>query len=227
MADNKKIKKPIIGWILIGLGMLFLIRLLGINIIGPILGQWHIGMIIVGIALLANATPDTSRTTPYVLIGLGTLFFLKSFNLFHFNIGSLILPAILIAAGYHYLRSHKNNQKAGSENSIDAVSFLSGVDNKTHSKNLAGGSITSILGGANINLTDADMAADQMEIHVFAFMGGVEIKTPLHWQVNCQVIPILGGSSNESNCLADRLNMPQKNLTIKGIAIMGGISIKN
>lgn len=227
MADNKKIKKPIIGWILIGLGMLFLIRLLGINIIGPILSQWPIGMIIVGIALLANAAPNASRTTPYVLIGLGTLFFLKSFNLFHFNIGSLILPAILFAAGYHYLRSHRNNQTAGSENSIDAVSFLSGVDNKTHSKNLAGGSITSILGGANINLTDADMAADQMEIHVFALMGGVEIKTPLHWQVNCQAIPILGGSSNESNCLADRLNMPQKNLTIKGIAIMGGISIKN
>jgi len=228
MSDNQTpAKKPILAWILIGLGLLFLVKLLGINIIGPIVSQWHIGLILLGIALLLNASPKQNRTMPYILMGLGALFFLKSIHFFHFSFGGLIVPIILLAAGFHYLGSRKKGNDPGNENSVDAMSFLSGVEYKTHSTNLAGGSVTSILGGADINLSDADIDGDHMELHVLALMGGVEIKVPLHWQVNSRAIPILGGVANEASCLAEKLNMKKKTLIVKGIAIMGGISIKN
>jgi predicted membrane protein len=227
MADNKKTKKPVLGWIFIGLGLLILIKVLGINIIIPVISQWHIGLILIGIALLLNSKPSQSRTMPYVLMGIGAIFFLKSIHLFHFSFDSLIVPIILLVAGFHYLGSRNKSQDPSNENSVDTISFLSGVDHKTHSQNLEGGSVTSILGGAEINLSDAEMSDDYMELHVLALMGGIDIRVPLHWQVNSRAIPILGGVSNETNCLAEKLNMKKKTLIIKGIAIMGGINIKN
>lgn len=227
MADNNKTKKPILGWIFIGLGILFLIKLLGINILGPVLSQWHIGLILVGIALLLNAKPGNSRTMPYVLMGIGALFFLKSIHFFHFSLGGLIVPILLLVAGFHYLGSRNSASDPSNENSVNTISFLSGVEHKTHSQNLNGGSITSLLGGAEVDLSDAEMTGDYMELHVLAFMGGIEIQVPLHWQVTSRVIPILGGASNDTKCLSDKLNMQKKTLIVKGIAVMGGISIKN
>ncbi|OGT71323.1 MAG: hypothetical protein A3I78_01065 [Gammaproteobacteria bacterium RIFCSPLOWO2_02_FULL_56_15] len=113
------------------------------------------------------------------------------------------------------------------ENQVSIFTVLGGGEFNTRSTNLSSGHIISILGGAEVDLREADMEGDVMEIGILALMGGVEIRVPLHWQVNMRAVPLLGGVSNQTSFLADKLQMPKKTLVIRGLALMGGIDVRN
>jgi hypothetical protein len=78
-----------------------------------------------------------------------------------------------------------------------------------------------------VDIRDADIEGESMEINILALMGGVEIRVPLHWQVSMRAVPFLGGVSNQTTFLADKLQMPKKTLVIRGLALMGGIDVRN
>ncbi len=241
-----------LGFIIFALMMLF--ENLGLHLIGRIFNHWPIALIILGAALLYGPFQIKDKQTkgsnlPYFLIGFGLLFTLTQHNMFNLDIGDLIAPAIFLAIGLHILRPngrHKkpkkkdDNTEAVSEDglndstdadnddaSVDVFSILGGSEYSTQSKNLNSGNVISVMGGADVDIREADMIGDSMEIDVLSFMGGVEIKVPAHWQVSVKAVGLLGGVSNKTTCLADKLQLSKKYLTISGLALMGGIDILN
>jgi predicted membrane protein len=114
-----------------------------------------------------------------------------------------------------------------SKDRIDVFCILGGGDYSTRSQNLVSGSVLTILGGAEIDLRDADTQQQQLVLDVFALMGGAVVKIPPHWQVTVSVLPLLGGISNKTTCLADKMNLPRKELLVTGVAFMGGLEIRN
>lgn len=138
----------------------------------------------------------------------------------------------------HRDNSHasENSSKRGAGNNqtpdtsgekIDIFCLLSGADYSTHSLNLTGGNVVTILGGADIDIRDADTQAEQFVLDVTAIMGGVNLKVPAHWQVTINVVPFMGGIANKTTCLAERMNLPKKQLLITGTVVMGGIDVRN
>ncbi len=124
-------------------------------------------------------------------------------------------------------RSDLGDGQGKADEKIDIFCLLSGANYSTHSRNLTGGSVVTILGGADIDIRDADTRGDQFVLDVTAIMGGVNIKVPAHWQVNINVMPFMGGIANKTTCLAERMNLPRKQLLITGSVVMGGIDVRN
>lgn len=247
---------------LIGLGLIVFAILLfldniGIRFLHTVLHNWPIAVVIIGVALLLGPhktapTSDSNRLLPYFLIGFGLLFFIA--RLFHFSMGALIVPLVLLFVGFHVLgldrHSYKNRSKKEpvtqlelkegeeekifdketvfeGETKIDVFTILGGGDYSTRSHNLAGGNIIALLGGAKVDIRDADTHKDVIEIDILAFMGGAELLVPPHWQVTVKVLPILGGVSNKTTCLADKMQVRKKHLIVTGIALLGGVEIRN
>lgn len=252
LTDNIK-PRAIIGLGLIVFALMMLFDNMGLHFIGKIFSNWPVGMMIIGGALLygpfkMHDKNKVNSNLPYFLIGFGVFFFLGQHHFLNLNFGSLIVPAILLAVGIHVLRpsSKRRKRKEGEksefhaeafnlsgsdfsddDNSVDVFNILGGSEFSTQSQNLTGGNVICILGGADIDVRDADMEGDVMEINIVAFMGGADIKVPPHWQVSVKVIPFLGGVSNKTTCLADKLQVPKKRLIITGLALMGGVEVRN
>lgn len=123
--------------------------------------------------------------------------------------------------------SAKNSDPDQHDTSIDVFTILGGGNFSTRSQNLRGGNVVAVMGGAVIDVREADMNSDVIEIDIIAVMGGAEIKIPPHWQVSVKVLPLLGGVTNKTTCLADKLGVPVKHVVITGIAFMGGVEVRN
>lgn len=200
-----------------------------------------------------NLNSQSRGILPYVLIALGGIFFLAQRGILGLSLGSIGLPLVLLIAGLFILRRRDNplgrlrdvsdgkelmntdaqttDSAEGStgtfETKIDIFTLLGGGHFNTRSQKLKGGSVVCILGGAEIDIRDADCEGDTIEIDILAFMGGAEIKIPPHWQVTVKVLPLMGGVSNKTTCLADKMRVPPKHLIITGTALMGGVEVRN
>jgi predicted membrane protein len=108
---------------------------------------------------------------------------------------------------------------------IDAVNVFAGSKRQVYSKNLKGGDIVSVFGGCDLDLTQADFQ-DNVSIDIVAIFGGVKLIIPPTWVVKSEVSPIFGGLEDKRTVMPVT-DEPLKILTIKGVALFGGVSISN
>ncbi len=87
-----------------------------------------------------------------------------------------------------------------------------------------GANLTAVMGGIKLDLSNAPMAGDTAVIDVFTLMGGAEIFVPRDWDVTVKVISLMGGCSDKRR----PSTLPAtKHLIIQGMAVMGGVEIKD
>jgi len=85
--------------------------------------------------------------------------------------------------------------------------------------------VLNVMGGAELDLNDAELAADDVEITVFSLMGGAEIHLPEDLRVEISDIGIMGGNEIERGSPeAERHEGPV--VRLKLISIMGGTSVR-
>lgn len=92
--------------------------------------------------------------------------------------------------------SFKN--KFREDNFIDYLAILSSLETINASTKFKGGNITSILGGAEVDLTNCKIEGNYAEITATAIMGGIDLKVPKDWKVVVTGIPFLGGWDNKT-----------------------------
>jgi len=107
---------------------------------------------------------------------------------------------------------------------IDTTSIFGGVHKKIVSKNFKGGDITTMLGGTEIDLTQADFTGT-VRLDVTQIMGGTKIIVPPHWEVRSEVTAVFAGFEDKRQQPA--MTNPDKVLIIDGTSIFGGIELKN
>jgi hypothetical protein len=84
-------------------------------------------------------------------------------------------------------------------------------------------SVVSIMGGAELDLTDAYIPVEGIEIDCFSFMGGTEIRVPAGVNVRTGGFAFMGGFENNTS----GENFPgMPTIRINGFAFMGGVEIK-
>lgn len=108
---------------------------------------------------------------------------------------------------------------------LDSVNVFGGSNQSVFSKNFKGGDVIAIFGGCDVNLTQADFKGT-IVLEVVAIFGGAKILVPQSWEVKSEVTAIFGG-------LDDKRGLPpiniddRKILIIKGVALFGGVEIRN
>ncbi|TKC10638.1 hypothetical protein FA048_10705 [Pedobacter polaris] len=108
---------------------------------------------------------------------------------------------------------------------LDSVNVFGGSHQIVYSKNFKGGEITAVFGGCDVNLTQADFEG-QVVIDITAIFGGAKIIVPPGWNVKSEVTAIFGGLDDKRS-IQPATESQNKLLIIKGIALFGGVDIRN
>jgi len=85
--------------------------------------------------------------------------------------------------------------------------------------------VVAFMGGADLDLRQAQFAAREVTITVNAIMGGADIKVNPQTHVIMEGIGILGGYSGPSDSVPAELTEHSPVVRIRGFAIMGGVSV--
>jgi hypothetical protein len=100
------------------------------------------------------------------------------------------------------------------------VAILDGVSLESTARAFRGGSLLSWLGGIEVDLREAELAPGA-HLDVHSLLGGVAIRVPVEWRVECRV-KALGGGVAVSPQTAPR---EAPTLTLDGFAAFGGIAV--
>lgn len=230
------------GLILLVIGLIFFVRNFGIGIPGWLFG-WN--MIPMAIGLMIGIRRNFRGNAWLILILVGGYLTLSriigfSMSQYYFPIGLVILGLYLIlkpsrkekdqwkekTADFSFTAEAETAGAPADDNDyIDSVNVFSSSKYPVYSKNFRGGDVVCVFGGCELNLTQADFE-DTITLDVVAIFGGVKIIVPPNWIVKSELTPIFGGLEDKRS-IVPMGEGPQKIIKIKGVALFGGVDIRN
>lgn len=246
---NKDGGRLISGLILVVIGGALLLRNMGVLLPGWLF-TWPMILIVVGIH--SGFKHNFKNNGWIVLIGIGS-FFLISNYIPTLGLQPFFWPVMIIGLGLLFIlrpdRKNLFNIKSDEDfnrwkaNDINAAtgalagptdsndflrinSVFSGVKRNILSKNFQGGRISSVFGGAEIDLTQADIAAPVV-LRLEIVFGGVKLIVPAHWAIQNEIDGVFHGVDDKRTFTPSTSATPAKVLILKGSAVFGGIEIKS
>lgn len=222
-----------LGVVLIALGFILVIKNMGFlpGYFEDIFFSWQMLLIAIGFVM----TLGTGNRGPgLIVMAVGGFFILPEIFNADWRTYSLFWPAIFIIVGVivltnaRWLKHEKWHSKTtNSSDVIDIVNIFGGGERIVNSNNFSGGKITSIFGGAEVDLTRSQLSPGDSVIEMSCIFGGASLIVPSDWNVVIDVTPILGGFSDSRKLIPGRSIDPSKTLIIRGAVIFGGGEIKS
>jgi predicted membrane protein len=162
---------------------------------------------------------------------------------------AFILPVVLICVGLFLLFRPRKMRKSSSDAQQDAGDFdgppsekttsgfktgpeielnaiLGGIEKSVVSKNFRKGEINAIMGGAEIDFSEADFQ-QQARLEINAVLGGIKLVIPSNWEIRSELNCIMGGVEDKRTLISAPENPDPKILLLEGNVILGGIEIRN
>jgi len=107
---------------------------------------------------------------------------------------------------------------------VEIVSIFGNVKKVVYSKKFSGGEVISIFGGAELNLSQADITGP-VHLEMVQIFGGAKLIVPAHWEVRSEAVAILGGIDDKRP--PQTITSPDKVLILEGTVAFGGIEIRS
>ena len=226
---NRASSQVILGLLVIGMGVLFLLDNLDILDFRHAIGFWPLAFIGAGLLVLFGDGPRSGSYTGAVLIGVGVLMILGRLGFLYIS-WAMTWPLVMIALGGLILfrtlgpgRVARPGAVDGSPDQVvDIVAILGGVERRITTPDFRGGEVTAVMGGCALDLRESSILKEAV-LNVFTIWGGINIKVPPDWTVVLNGTPVMGGFSEKT------ISAPggAKRLVITGYAIMGGVEVRN
>jgi predicted membrane protein len=108
---------------------------------------------------------------------------------------------------------------------LDAVSVFGGVKKTILAKDFKGGEIVNIFGGAELDLTQADING-RVVLDITQIFGGTKIVVPSNWQVVSDIAAVFA-SVDDKRIRSTAASGNEKILVLKGVSIFAGIDIRS
>lgn len=222
----------IAGAILALLGLAFLLDNMGYISIASLWRYWPMLLVLAGVLNFVSR----HRAWGTLLALAGVLLQLNQLGKIHFGWGQL-WPMALIALGIFIIWGslERRNRSAASTSAggdprttLNEAVVFGGLERRMTSQDFQGGDITAIFGGVELDLTEANMQANEATLAITTIFGGVEVRVPPNWLVAFRGAPIFGGIEDKTRTARlDPTNPNLKTLVITGAVIFGGLEIKN
>lgn len=224
----------VMGLLILGLGIIFSLDRLELIEAGKILRLWPAILVVFGLMKLLQSRSIPGRFFGLILTGGGAIMLLDRLDFipFNFSFGDFVV-LVLIGLGIALIWSSVSSKRSrtltmenteDSESFINSFAFMGGISRKNNTNTFRGGELSAIMGGVEIDLSEAQISDDTATINVFAFWGGIEITVPRNWKVEIDAYPILGGIEDDTKPSQEE---KLKKLIVRGYAIMGGVEITN
>jgi predicted membrane protein len=242
----------VVGAILAGIGVLFLLENLGIFEFESIWDFWPAILIVMGISRASTAYAWGGRILGGIIAMIGSILLLENLHFLPQHFLGRFWPLILVALGIGILARNIERQyyrgrvpgagglgpnptgtaggsAAGSVNSpyINEWAVFGGIRRRVESQEFEGGEISAVFGGVEMDLRKAAAKLDRIVIDVNAIFGGIEIYVPETWEVAVTGTPIFGGFEDKTLHAKAAEGEKRTTLMLAGAAIFGGITVKN
>jgi predicted membrane protein len=250
---NRSNNRALAGVILVIVGIGLLLRNLDVPAVPQWLFTWPMIIIIVGI--YSGIKHNFRNNSWLFLIGFGT-YFLVDANYPSLHLEPLFWPVMIIAMGVLFILRprgrcrdndvayiNQDNTSTDTGSKIESAnvpwervsdtsdffkisSVFSGVKRTILSKDFKGGSISCVFGGAEIDLTQADING-KVVIRIEQVFGGAKIMVPPTWIVQNEIDGVFHGVEDKRNYNAAATINPDKILILKGTCVFAGIEVRS
>jgi len=218
------------GLVIIAIGVFFLLANMDRLDFGDFISTyWPMVLILIGIFHLLTSGFRNAGGALF-LIAIGVFFQLNNWDVLGGRVWAYFWPLLIIAAGLWIIfkpRPKGFGEKAPEirDDDLGAFVMFSGLKRRFESDKFRGGKASAILGGLEIDLTQAKLKDNQATIELSAILGGIDVFVPREWKVIVDSSAILGGVDDKHRPASADTDQPT--LYVKATAILGGIDIKN
>ena len=232
--NSHKGDKMFFGFLLLGIGLLLMMKKLGLFFI-----TWHTlwPFILIAIGLGIGIKKNFRNNMWWILILIGVAHIIPEFEVMNgVWSSSLIWPFAFMLGGFMMiLRSGKKNKPmdkfevvTSNENLLNIDVTFGGRKEIVTSKDFKGGNITTTFGGAEVNMIQADSTTQPMVLNLKVSFGGVELIVPSHWELQNEIEPTFGSVEDHRSVRTPQSSGEEKKvLILKGNCSFGSIEIKS
>lgn len=228
------------GLFLLLFGVVFLLRQMDVSMPGWLF-KWEFFMILDG--LFIGVRQNFKGPMWFILITIGSVSMADEI-LPGLNIRHYAWPIIIIIVGLFLILRPKPSKNTsiynGPEEStvligaddassfggerLDATAIFGSVKKVVVSKNFKGGESVAIMGGVEINLSQADIHG-RVSLEATNLMGGTKLIVPPTWDVRSEMVAIFGGVEDKRDIHNLKID-PSKTLVLEGTCVFGGLEIR-
>lgn len=215
-----------VGLILAGVGALFMLE--GLDVLDAseaIADWWPVGLIGLG----AFHAIDRRRMggLSLALMGTGAGLLTVTTDLLGDESWDLVWPIALIAAGawLAFGWGRRAVRTTPDLRSVDGIAVLSASRVATRSERFRHASLTAVLGGVTLDLTEARPDTTGAVVDATAVLGSVTILVPRGWLVEVRGIPILGGWDDTTDRSGVGSGAPR--VEVRALVALGGLEVKH
>jgi predicted membrane protein len=221
----------IVGIALMALGALWTLDNLGLAQAGEVLRWWPVLPLAVGLMKLTGVGMEKQVPFGAFLAIIGGLLLLGELDFVHVGFG-IIFPLLFIFMGVQLtMRAMRGSERvvatgpADTDDYVNSFAAMGGLTRRNDSQAFRGGELSAVMGGIQLDLSNAKPADGRAVVEVLAIWGGIEIRVPEDWRVEIEATPVMGGV--ECNARLAPGVEPVGTLVVRGFVLMGGVEIKN
>jgi predicted membrane protein len=218
------------GVVIITVGAILLLNQLGVLPHVVTLHFWPVVLVVVGLIKLLSGSDAGDRVFGGCLIAAGIILQTNALGITHLT-WSQAWPAIIIGVGVMMVAHALTGQPCGSKFSVDpewnSFYVFGGGERQVTAKDFRGARLFAVFGGYEVDLSRADMEGNEAYIEANAVFGGGEIRVPTSWKVVVQGMGVFGGYDDKSQYVQADPAAPSKTLYVRGVAVFGGVEVKN
>jgi predicted membrane protein len=240
----------IIGVLITVVGVIFTLDQLGIAPATSYLRFWPSAIVAIGVLKMLQAKDGGTAMAGLIITALGAWLLAEALGIIKISLWQ-IWPVALVILGVYLVWQGMTSQPPAvaipppsptppsanstwtaqadvprgteSNSSLSAMAILGGVSRGNNSRTFRNGDLLAVMGGLEIDLRHAAIHGEAV-IDLFVLWGGIEIRVPEDWTVVSKVVPVMAG-------VEDKTRPPQgataHRLVLRGLALMGGVEIKN
>lgn len=215
--------QALFGGFIVLVGLLLLLDTTGVLETRSLLLYTPSLLVVVGLWALVGSG-FRNLVGPVVLVGVGAAAQLVALG--YATVDQLVVfwPVLIVAFGLSVvLGTYRSRVRATDDAYSSLFAAFGGVERRNTSKAFAGADLTAIFGGAELDLRDAELTDRPVTVNAVALFGGADVIVPRDWNVRMEVLPVLGGASDERPRREDRHE--EVDLVVTGFTAFGGVSV--
>lgn len=219
--DLRVTPRVVLGLCVMLAGLVLALDSLGLVDGGTIFRFWPLAIIAVGIVKWLSPAPQRMSAVFWILAG--AAFLLVTLGHMSFA-GVWAVLLFLVGAKIAWKALRPISAPTDPAAALDLLQFMGGTKTVVTTSDFKGGQATAVMGGCEIDLRHASMPEGRAAVlDTFAFWGGIEIRVPDDWEVVSQGSAALGGFVNNARSQPGA----RRRIIVTGLAIMGGVEVKN